>query len=141
MLGGLILLSSAQILLRNVFSVGLPWADGLVRLMVLWLALLGAVAASRDHRHIAINLTERYLPAGLMRPVNVLVDTFAAVVAGALGWYSLRFVLDSREFGDVLLDGWPAWWFQIILPIGFGLIGYRYALRVAAGLRPRSAAQ
>lgn len=138
MLGGLIVLASAQILLRNFFSVGLPWADGLVRLMVLWIALLGAIAASRDHRHIAINLAERYLPARLLRPVNRVVDAFTAAVAGVLAWYSLTFVLDSREFGDVLLDGWPAWWFQSILPIGFGLIAYRYALRVVAQPRARS---
>lgn len=138
MLGGLMLLASGQILLRNVFSIGIPWADGLVRLMVLWLALLGAVAASRDRRHIAINLADRYLPRSVMRPLNVLVDAFTALVVGWLAWYSLRFVLDSREFGDVLLDGWPAWWFQIILPIGFGLIAYRYGLRAVGRLRARS---
>lgn len=138
MLGGLILLASAQILLRNFFSVGLSWADGLVRLMVLWLALLGAIAASRDHRHIAINLAERYLPAPVLRPIRLLVDAFTAVVAGVLAWHSLRFVLDSRAFGDVLLNGWPAWWFQSILPVGFALIAYRYALRLGARPRPRS---
>ena len=135
LLAGLVALASAQILLRNVFSIGSPWADGLVRLIVLWLALVGAVAASRDRRHIAINLADRYLPERFMHPVNVIVDAFTALVAAVLAWFSLRFVLDAREFGDVLLGGLPAWWFQVILPIGFALIAYRYVLRVVARLR------
>lgn len=141
LLAGLVVLASAQILLRNVFSIGIPWADGLVRLMVLWLALIGAVAASRDRRHIAINLAERYLPDRFMYPINVIVDTFTAAVAGALAWFSLRFVIDAREFGDVLLGGLPAWWFQAILPIGFGLIAYRYLLRIVARLHAGRATQ
>lgn len=134
LLGALVLLASGQILLRNLLSMGLPWADGLVRLIVLWLALLGAIAASRDHRHIAINLADRYLPKQIMMPVNFVVHAFTALVAGFMAWYSASFVLDSRAFGDVLLGGWPAWWFQAILPVGFALIAYRYALRAAGQL-------
>ena len=50
LLSALILLASTQIVLRNVFSLGYPWVDGLIRLLVLWLALLGAIAASRARR-------------------------------------------------------------------------------------------
>ena len=56
LLSGLILLSSYQILLRNIFSMGLPWADGVIRLMVLWLGLAGGIAASRDRKQIAIDI-------------------------------------------------------------------------------------
>jgi TRAP-type C4-dicarboxylate transport system permease small subunit len=135
LLTGLMLLASSQILLRNVFSIGVPWADGLVRMTVLWLALLGAIAASRDRKHIAINLADRYLPARFMHPINILVDVFTAAVTAVLAWYSARFVLESREFGDTLLGTWPAWAFQIILPVGFALISYRYALRAIARAR------
>jgi len=131
---GLMLLATAQIFLRNVLSIGMPWADGLIRLAVLWLALLGAVAASRDHKHVSINLADRLLPARLMRPVRVIVHLFTSMVAGLLAWYSWVFVNDSREFGDLFLSNWPAWIFQLILPIGFALIAYRYALQCAREL-------
>ena len=55
LLGFLIVFSFAQIVLRNVFSIGVTWGDGLTRVIVLWLALLGALAASRDGRHIRMN--------------------------------------------------------------------------------------
>ena len=135
LLGGLSALAFAQIVLRNVFSIGLPWADGLIRLAVLWLAVIGAIAASRDGKHIAINLAERALPARIGRPVNAVIDLFTAVVAAWLAWYSWSFVRDSRAFEDVLLGTWPAWIFQLILPIGFALVGYRYALRCVSRIR------
>lgn len=125
----LMLLASSQILLRDVFSTALVWSDGAVRLLVLWLAMLGAVAASREHKHIAIDLAGRLLPGRLKRPVGLIVALFTAVVTGSLAWFSWRFVSDSREFGDTLLGSWPAWIPQSILPIGFALISYRYLLR------------
>src|SRR5690606_15442865 len=121
---------------RNVFSIGLVWADGLLRLIVLWVALIGAVAASRDHKHIAIDVADRVLPGRLRRAAACVRDLFTAAVCAALAWYSWRFVRESREFGDVLLGSWPAWWFQIVLPVGFALIAYRYALRAALAVRP-----
>ncbi len=64
-LGGLVVFASAQIVLRNVFSIGLTWSDGLIRLVVLWLALLGALAASREGRHITMGAVTRWLPQRL----------------------------------------------------------------------------
>lgn len=134
-LGALVVIASAQILLRNVFSIGLVWADGALRLLVLWLALLGAMAASRDNRHIAINVLDRFLPYGLRRAVSVVRHLFTSAVCTALAWYSWVFVRDSREFGDTLLGDWPAWWFQIVMPVAFALIAYRYLLRALGSLR------
>jgi TRAP-type C4-dicarboxylate transport system permease small subunit len=126
---GLLALAVTQIFLRNVLSIGLPWADGLIRVAVLWIAVVGAIAASRDQKHIAINLSQRYLPARARRAVLILVEAFTAAVCGWLAWYSWVFVSDSRAFGDLLFGDWPAWIFQAILPVGFTLIGYRYGLR------------
>lgn len=128
---GLVVLGSSQIIMRNVFSTGVAWADGLGRLAVLWLALLGAVAASRDHRHLAIDVLTRYLAPGVRRISGIVTSLFTTGVTGMLAWYSWTFVRDSRTYGDVLLDNWPAWIFQLILPVGFGLISYRYVLRAA----------
>jgi len=121
-LGGLILLGAAQIVLRNAFSMGFAWGDGLARLAVLWLALLGALAASREGRHITMAAMARFLPQRLQTVAGVGADLFAAAVSGALAWYAWAFVSDSREFGDVLLEGVPAWWLQAIMPVAFALM-------------------
>ena len=119
-------LAAAQVLLRSVFGGGLAWADEALRLLVLWAAMLGAIAASRDNVHLRIDLLSRFLPVAWRRSTAVLVDLFAATVSAILAWYSWSFVAQSREFGDQVLGTWPAWAFQAILPAAFALIAYRY---------------
>jgi TRAP-type C4-dicarboxylate transport system permease small subunit len=137
LLGGLIVFASAQIVLRNFFSISVNWGDGFVRLTVLWLALLGALAASRDNRHITMGALSQWLPPMAQRLAGVIADTFAAVFCGAFAWFALAFVRDSKAFGDTLLDVVPAWWLQSIMPLAFAMIAYRYAVRAVSRARGR----
>jgi TRAP-type C4-dicarboxylate transport system permease small subunit len=127
-LGCMTLLAFGQILLRNFFDIGLPWGDELLRLMVLWLALAGALAASRSDKHINVAILDRFLPQGLHRFVKFLNHLFTLLICVAVAWFSLQFVLTSKEFGDVLLGNVPAWWLQVALPLGFALMAWRYLL-------------
>jgi TRAP-type C4-dicarboxylate transport system permease small subunit len=128
-LGGLILLGAAQIVLRNFFSIGFAWGDGLARLAVLWLGLLGALAASRDGRHITMGALTRLLPPKARLVAGVCADLFGAAVSGALAFASWSFVSDSREFADTLLGNLPAWWLQAIMPVAFALIAWQFAVQ------------
>jgi TRAP-type C4-dicarboxylate transport system permease small subunit len=128
-LGGLILLGAAQIVLRNFFSFGFSWGDGLTRLAVLWLGLLGALAASRDGRHITMGAVARVLPERLKLAAGLFADAFGAAVSAALAWVSWSFIADSREFGDTLLGDVPAWWLQSIMPVAFALIAWQFAMQ------------
>ena len=134
LLGGLILFSSAQILLRNLFSIGFTWGDGLTRLAVLWLALLGALAASRDGRHITMGALVQWLPGRYKVVAGVLSDLFATTFCAAFAYFAFAFVRDSRAFGDTLL-GVPAWWLQAIMPVAFALMAYRFFLQALRHLR------
>ena len=121
-------LATTQIVLRNLFDVGFIWGDEMLRMLVLWLAVGGAVAASRSDKHIRIDLLNRYLPERAVRGVKVVLHLFTAAVSGVMAWYSLAFVRMSWEFGDVLLGSVPAWIPQAVLPVGFALIAWRYGL-------------
>jgi TRAP-type C4-dicarboxylate transport system permease small subunit len=128
-------LAATQVVLRSVFGGGLAWADEALRLLVLWAAMLGAIAASRDNVHLRIDLLSRFLPATWRQLTAVLVDLFAAAVSAILARYSWSFVGQSREFGDQVLGSWPAWPFQAILPAAFALIAYRYLAGLPRHLR------
>lgn len=140
LLTGMIALAAGQIVLRNVFDLGFMWTDELLRLLVLWLAVAGAVAASRQDRHISIAVLDRILPERGRHAVKVLTHAFTAGVCGLIAWHSVAFVRGSHEFGDTLLGGVPAWIPQAVLPVGFTLITYRFTLlalrQLPALLRP-----
>jgi len=133
-LSAMILLASGQIVLRNFFDIGFIWSDEALRLMVLWVAVAGAVAASRNDRHINIDVLDRFLTGRLKTLKDVLIHGFTAGISGIVAWHSFLFVRTSHEYGDVLLGSIPAWLLQAVLPVGFGLITYRYALFVVREL-------
>lgn len=131
LLSAMIVLGAGQILLRNGFGIGFIWADELLRIMVLWIAMLGAIAASRDDNHIAIDILSRFLAGRVKIAARLIIDLFTCIVCGLIAWYAFGFVGEAREFGDTVLNGKPAWLVQAILPVSFGLISYRYLVLAA----------
>ena len=127
-LTAMILLAAAQIVMRNLFDFGFIWTDEMLRMLVLWIAVSGAVAASRTDKHINIAVLDRFLPEKILLAVKIIVDLFTAGVCLVVTWYSIQFVSTSYEYQDVLLGSVPAWILQLVLPVGFGLISWRYFL-------------
>jgi TRAP-type C4-dicarboxylate transport system permease small subunit len=130
LLGGMILLAGSQILLRNLFDSGLIWADPTLRIMVLWLALLGAIVATRENRHIRIDLLSHYLPKPAQAVVSVINNLFSAFVCGVIAWHSARFVFIEWQEGSKLFGSLPSWVGEIIIPIGFGIMCMRFMINI-----------
>lgn len=133
LLGAMILIGASQIFMRNVLGEGLGWADESQRLLVLWIGLLGAMAASRDGRQLRIDLVSRYLGGHLRRAIEAFADLLTASVSGLIAWYALAFVRESYAFGDELVGGIPAWLVQGILPLSFAVIALRHLASGVAG--------
>ena len=125
----MIMLAVLLIVLRNVFDSGLVWGDELLRILVLWLCLVGSMAASRDENHLSIDVFSRFLPQRLQVYTRILTSLFTAVICILIAGYAWKFVRIEAEFGSTVLGNWPAWIAQGILPFGFGLIAYRYTLQ------------
>lgn len=127
MLSAMILLAVSQIVLREVFNTsGFVWADELIRLMVLWLALVGSIAACRENRHIRIDALSHVLPDKGIRIVRIGVDLFAALVTGIIAVQAWRYLQIDIEYEVTVLVDTPAWIAHIIMPAAFALIGYRF---------------
>lgn len=124
----MVILASAQILLRNVFESGFAWADPLLRAMVLWAAMLGALAAARDDKHIGIDFVAHFVRGRTRRVLRAMGLLFAAGIAAAMSWYGVGLVqLDFAGSGAIA--GIPNWCVEAIIPVGFGLMAVRLALR------------
>lgn len=130
----LIGLSVTQILLRNLVGTSWFWIDPFNRLLVLWLALLGALVATRRGEHIAIDALRHYLGGALRLWSERLALAAAALVTAGMAWYSGLFVLDEYRYATPAFAGLPAWPFQLIMPLAFGLMALRFAIQLVAGL-------
>ncbi len=131
----MVLLAGAQIVLRNVFETGLSWADPLLRAMVLWTAMLGALAAARDDKHIGLDVLAHFVHGATRRALRIVTLLFAAGICATMAWYGYGLV--ELDFGGgTAIAGVPGWLIEAIIPVGFGLLSVRFALR--AFLPPRS---
>ncbi len=129
MLGLMVALAAAQIMMRNFFDVSIFGADQMLRLLVLWVAFLGAVAASRDGKHIHVDAIARWLPDRIKSGVVALTDIFTLSICLILAWQALRFIQSAHTSGEMAFGSFPVWVAALILPLGFTLIGLRYSLR------------
>ena len=122
------LLAVGQIVMRIFFSFGFIWADELVKLLVLWIALVASIAASRSDRHLRIDVLSHFVAEKYARVPRLVVDAFAAFICGVLAWQSWRYVQLTIEFEDTVLVDLPAWIAYGLLPLSFALMCYRFIL-------------
>lgn len=127
----MIVLASLDIFLRMFTGGGLVWVSPLIRIMVLWLGLLGALLATRDNQHISIDILSRILGDGLRRWAQAFTSLFAAIVCGVTAWFSIEFVQGSFEYQDEVMSGVPAWPMQVVIPLSFAMMSLRFALHCA----------
>ena len=128
LLSTMIILAVTQIVLRNFFDSGLIWADPLLRLLVLWVGLVGAMVATREDHHISIDVITRSLPPRVQLAVRVFVDIFTGMVSAIIAYHAARMVQMDMEAEIIAFAEVPAWWCELIIPVAFGVIALRYAI-------------
>lgn len=128
LLAAMMLLAVSRIVLREFFDFGFVWADELMKLMVLWIALIASIAASRSDRHLRIDVLSHFVAVRYSRFPRIIVDLFASGICGFLAWQSWRYVQLSVEFEETVLVGIPAWIVHGIAPVAFGVMCYRFFL-------------
>lgn len=126
LLGSMILLAPLQIFLRNFFDIGISWADPTLRVLVLWVGLMGALAATRGDRQISIDVLSHLLSERARAGVRIVTSVFAAGISALVAWASAQFVQVEIEYESTAFADVPAWIPEIVLPISFGLIAVRY---------------
>ncbi|WP_305907042.1 TRAP transporter small permease [Methylomarinum sp. Ch1-1] len=126
----LMLVAVTQIVMRNFFASGIIWAESFVRIAVLWIALIGAMIASRDGQHISIDVVVKKLPAGIRPIAQRLSALFTSAVCYVMTWHSLQFVLQEYRYGGIAFAAVPNWLCEAIIPIAFLIISLRYTISI-----------
>ena len=126
----LIMISMAvtQIFLRNLFQAGIVWSDVMVRILVLWVGLIGAMVASRQDNHITIDILNRYMPERAKIYANFVIKLFTALICTIVAYYSLLFVQIEFADGGMAFAQVPTWLCEAIIPFAFTVIALRYFL-------------
>lgn len=130
----MILMAVFQIILRNFFDTGLLWGDPFIRLLVLWIGLIGAMVASRDNQHISIDLISKYLPPHIQIFSTSIISIFTTVTCGVMVFFSFSFVMIEKSDGMTAFGQVPVWICESIIPIAFSFITIRYLIHSITGI-------
>ena len=133
-LGSITTFSFLQIVLRVFFDSSLIWADALIRLLLLWLCMGGAMLASQGDRHIRIDVILHLIPIAYRKYFTIAMALFTFLVTAVIAWASFRFVMMEREFLSTVLHNIPSWPFQTIIPYSFAVISCRYLMQALSSL-------
>ena len=119
LLFSMIFLSFGQVLSRNLFQIGFPWIDNVLRIEVLWVTFIGAALATEYKQHIKIDILANILSSDRSkRIVEVGAQAFATFVAILLFYAAVDYI-SQMESTTTLIEGIPDWNFSLVIPYAF----------------------
>ncbi len=132
---GLRLLQSALRMVESDMVLHVPsWPADMNRVLVLWIAILGASLATRSNEHIRIDAFSRILPGRIRAIVESAIYCIGITITGLLVYFSIQFLHMEFELGETLVAiPLPLWIVQLIIPVGFTIIGLRFFLLLLEG--------
>jgi len=128
LIGLLVLSSAGQILIRNIFDQSYTFVDPLIRHLVLWTGMWGALVATREDKNLRIEIGY-FASKSLKKVMDIIRPTVSFLVCSLLTYYAIRFVADEYIYGVVLFGSFPSWCVQLIFPIVFFFLTIRFLIQ------------
>lgn len=124
----MIVLACVQIFLRTFYASGILWADPLLRYLVIWAGLFGAAVATKQSKHISIDIISHLVPKKFMGWLRVLLNAFSSAVCIILTYAAVKFVRDEALYGGRGILDIPSWELNMVYPLAFGIIAGRFLI-------------
>ena len=134
LLVAMVLLACVQIFLRTFYSSGIFWADPLLRYMVIWAGLFGAAVATKQSKHISIDIISHLVPEQFLPWLRILLNLFSAGVCIILTYAAVKFVRDEALYGGRAILDIPSWELNLVYPLAFGIIAGRFLIHALKDL-------
>ena len=139
-LGLMVSLTFLQVMLRtlhirahfdwpNVFMGRLDWTEPLVRLLVLWITFIGASLLTGENKHIKIDIMSGMLAARMKSYLEILLSAVSVFVCALMVKASVDYILIEMKYAGAAFLNIPVWVGELILPVGFSTILFRFAIR------------
>jgi len=136
----MVILTFIQVCLRGLYTHGqlqwanslmghLDWSEPFVRLLVLWLTFLGASLLTGENKHINIDLFSALLPPKWLPVRELILSVVCVAISAIMLKVCIGYVKMEMEFGGTLFLHLPNWIGELILPLGFAMILFRFLLR------------
>lgn len=139
-LGAMALLPIAEVVLRATFAVGIAGTPVLTQHLGLVVAMLGAAVAARDHRLLALSALPTLLHGRTAAAARLIANTTGTAVCAVMALTAAQFVATERLAANTIAFGFAAWWVQLVMPVGFGVIAWHLLRHTTPGIRGQALA-
>ena len=98
------LLVAAQVVTRFILKVPLPWSEEIARYMFLWLTWVGAAYATKERKHVRIDIIYEKLPEAGKKVCTVISTVIWIIFLGIMVYLSFRLTRSVASGGQIAVD-------------------------------------
>jgi TRAP-type C4-dicarboxylate transport system permease small subunit len=127
----MVVMVTADIMLRNLTRTGFPWANEVSEYALYVITLLTAPWLLRRGQHVRIDLALTLVPARVAWLMEAASDVLGFAVCLVMMRYGLTMTIDSAVLGSITIKNlvFPEWWLLWPLPVCFALLATEFAFR------------
>src|SRR5215204_3858708 len=127
----MVIMVTADIVLRNFTRTGFPWANEVSEYALYVITLLAAPWLLRRGQHVRIDLVLSLVPMRAARLMEAAADIIGFLVCLVLIRYGLDMVLASARLNALTIKNlvFPEWWLLAPLPVIFILLALEFVFR------------
>ena len=132
----LMLLGTAQIILRSVFNSPIAGYIDMVELSMASMAFLGAAYCQRLGAHIRMELLIGRFRGRTVWGFEIFATLVALGIVGVLIWYGWGHFLRAYQLGDSTIDAeYPVWPSKLLVPVAFAVWFVRLLIQLWGSVR------
>ena len=127
----MVVMVSADIILRNLTRTGFPWANEVSEYALYLTTLLTAPWLLHRGQHVRIDLVLTLVPARVAWLMELLGDIAGFAVCLVMMRYGIKMTIDSAALGSITIKNlvFPEWWLLWPLPLCFALLAAVFVFR------------
>ena len=127
----MVVMVTADIILRNLTRTGFPWANEVSEYALYVITLLTAPWLLRRGQHVRIDLVLTLVPARAAWLMEAASDVLGFVVCLIMMRYGIKMTIDSSVMGSITIKNlvFPEWWLLWPLPACFAMLATEFACR------------
>jgi TRAP-type C4-dicarboxylate transport system permease small subunit len=128
---GMVILVTADILLRNLFMRGFVWANEVSEYALYMMTLLTGPWLLRRGQHVRLDIVLSAVPRRSAWILEAVGDVFGLVVCLGIIYYGSKMTFEAWRLGSITIKNlvFPEWWLLAPMPAIFILIAIEFIFR------------
>lgn len=121
-----VIIVAMQVITRYLLKVPLPWSEEIARYMFLWLTWVGASFATKEGRHVSIDVIYQKLPPNGQLVCSVIFKLVWLGFLIVMARLSLKLTASVYSGGQIAVgSGLPMWIPYASVPVGMTMMLFR----------------